>query len=168
MKHPQSGTRPVGRPRHQAALAALSGLLAAAAVAGCCSGGSRHSGPPAQYLAIALPANHQLDKEVDGFGDHARDDLAAAQSDLRAEAATEHHFDQQLARIVFPDRIAAVARQLIVANQRRIELTDYEASSTSLTELRAFGSLHAAADAAVEAYVRRLRRDLGLPPPPTS
>jgi hypothetical protein len=167
MKHPRPGKWPADRPRHQAALAALSGLLAAAAVAGCGSGGSRHSGPAAQYLAIAIPANHQLDKEVDGFGDHAKDDLAAAQSDLRAEAATEHHFDQQLAGIVFPDRLAALARQLILANQRRIELTDYEASSASLTELRAFGSLHAAADAAVEAYVRQLRRGLGLPPPPT-
>jgi hypothetical protein len=60
-----------------------------------------HLGPLAgRYLAIAVPANHRLDSEVDGFTDHERDDLAAAKSDLRAEATTERWFDQRLAEMV--------------------------------------------------------------------
>jgi hypothetical protein len=39
----------------------------------------------AKYMAIAQPANRQLDHEFDGFGDHVKDGgLAAAQADLRA------------------------------------------------------------------------------------
>jgi hypothetical protein len=37
----------------------------------------------ATYLAIAQPANRELDHEFDGFGDHVKDgELAAAQADL--------------------------------------------------------------------------------------
>ena len=43
----------------------------------------------AKYLAIAQPANRELDHELDGFKDHAKDDLAAARADLRAVAATD-------------------------------------------------------------------------------
>lgn len=46
-----------------------------------------------RYLAIAVPANHRLDSEVDGFTSHERNDLAVAERDLRAEAATERWFD---------------------------------------------------------------------------
>jgi hypothetical protein len=47
------------------------------------------------YLAIAQPANRELDHEFDGFGDHVQDgELAAAQADLRAVAATERSFDR--------------------------------------------------------------------------
>ncbi len=63
--------------------------------AGCAS-----SGTPARttelrvmvgkYMAIAQPANRELDHEFDGLDDHAKDgDLAAARADLRAAAATE-------------------------------------------------------------------------------
>jgi hypothetical protein len=34
----------------------------------------------ARYLAIAQPANHQLDREFDGLKDHEGNDLAAAQA----------------------------------------------------------------------------------------
>jgi len=54
-----------------------------------------------RYLAIAVPANHRLDQEVEGFADHERSDLAAAEADLRAEAATERWFDRRLATIRF-------------------------------------------------------------------
>lgn len=122
----------------------------------------------ADYLAIAVPANHRLEVEVDGFGDHRRDDLAAADADLRAEAATELHFDRQLSRIPFPAAIAAIARALIRANQGRIALTRREARSASLAGLRSFASTHKAADAAVEVQARAIRKALSLPPPSTS
>jgi hypothetical protein len=38
----------------------------------------------ARYMAIARPANRELDHEFDGFDDHIKDgDVAAAQADLR-------------------------------------------------------------------------------------
>ena len=122
----------------------------------------------ADYLAIARPANHRLDVEVDGFKDHSRDDLAEAAANLRAEAATELHFDRQLSRIPFPAAIAAIARALIRANQSRIALTRREARSASLARLRSFASTHKAADAAVEVQARAIRKALSLPPPSTS
>ena len=42
-----------------------------------------------RYLAIARPANHRLEVEVDGYRERERNDLAAAQRYLRAQAATE-------------------------------------------------------------------------------
>jgi hypothetical protein len=122
----------------------------------------------ARYLAIARPANHRLDVEVDGFGDHRRDDLAKATADLRAEAATERHFDRQLARIPFPAAIESIVRALIRANRSRIALTRREARSSSLAKLNTFTRRHKAADAAVETPVKALRKALGMPPPETS
>jgi hypothetical protein len=122
----------------------------------------------ASYMAIARPANHRLDVEVAAFGHHRRDNLAAAVADLRAEAATERHFDRQLARIRFPAAIAAIARALIAANRRRIALTLGQARSASLAQLRSFTGRHKAADAAVEVPVRAIRKALGLPRPSTS
>jgi len=122
----------------------------------------------AAYLAVARPANHRLETEVDGFTRHQRDDLAAAEADLRAEAATEHRFDQLLSKIPFPPRIAVTARALIQANQRRAALTGQQARSSSVTGLLSFAGRHRAADAAVEAQVRIIRRALGLPPPQAS
>jgi hypothetical protein len=120
------------------------------------------------YLAIARPANHRLDVEFDGFGDQSRDDLAKAAADLRAEAATELHFDRQLARIPFPPAIIFLAWELIRANQSRIALTRQEARSESIARLRSFARRHKAANAAVEVRVRALRKALHLPPPSTS
>jgi hypothetical protein len=123
----------------------------------------------AAYMAIARPANHRLDHSVDGFGDSIHGgDLAAANADLGSQAGTERWFDRRLLKIQFPAAIEAVATALTVANQRRITLTELEARSTSLAELRSFTARHRAADAAVEVYVREIRRLLGLPPPSTS
>jgi hypothetical protein len=121
-----------------------------------------------EYLAIARPANHRLDVEFDGFGDQSRDDLAKADADLRAEAATELHFDQRLSRIPFPPAIGFVAWELIRANQSRIALTRRQARSESIATLRSFARRHKAANAAVEVRVRALRKALHLPPPSTS
>jgi hypothetical protein len=121
-----------------------------------------------RYLAIAVPANHRLDHEVEGFADHERSDLAAAEADLRAEAATERGFDRRLAAIPFPPGIAAMARALIQANQSRAALTGRQARSASLARLHSFAAQRRAADAAVEFGARLIRRALALPPPSES
>lgn len=120
------------------------------------------------YLAIAGPANRKLDTEEDGYTDNERDDLAAAVVDLRAQVRTERWFDQHLLKIPFPQRIDALARALVLANQGRIALTDQQARSASLTALRSADALRRAADASVEAQVKLLRRALDLPPPSAS
>ena len=121
-----------------------------------------------RYLAIARPANHRLDHEVDGFADHQRSDLAAAEADLRAEAVTERRFDRQLAAIPFPPWIAVMARATILANQSRAALADREARSASLARLHSYAARHRAADASVEFGVRLVRQALTLPPPSDS
>jgi hypothetical protein len=122
----------------------------------------------ADYLAIARPANMRLDVAEDGYDDNARAHLAAAESALRAQAATERWFDTQLLKIPFPARLAAIARALVRQNQWRINLTDTQAGARSVAALLSYTSLHKAADAAVEAQVRLIRRDLGLPSPQSS
>lgn len=120
------------------------------------------------YMAIARPANHRLDKEVDSYHDHARDNLAIAEADLRAEVATERWFDQRLLKIAFPAAIAATARALVRVNDQRIALTTQQAQAMTVRGLLAFNARHHAADAAVEARVRIIRKQLGLPPPENS
>ncbi|HEX9354020.1 MAG TPA: hypothetical protein VF933_09425 [Streptosporangiaceae bacterium] len=120
------------------------------------------------YLAIAEPANRRLDTEVDGFTDHEHHDLPAAEAALRGEAATERRFDRLLREIPLPPPLAATALALIRANERRAALTGAQARSSSVARLVSFDGRHRAADAAVEAQVRILRRDLGLPPPADS
>ncbi len=170
-------------------IAALLGLVALAA-GGCASGQSpspaaqstRQVAAPAtgaarsssvraaaaSYLAIAEPANHRLDEETGSYAKDVHRNLAAARSDLLAEAATERWFDQRLTLISLPPPIAATARAMILANQRRISLTEQQARSMTRAEMASFSSPHKAADAAVEAQSRIIRRQLGLPPPPES
>jgi hypothetical protein len=118
-----------------------------------------------EYLKVARPANRRLDTENDGYEDAEHDNLAQATADLRAETATERHFDRQLLRLKFPSWIAMTARALVRANNRRITLTRRQAGAMSLAALRAFDHRHKAADAAVENQVRLIRQFLGLPPP---
>ena len=120
------------------------------------------------YLAIAVPANHRLDVEVDKYEDERHHDLAAAESALRAQAATERQFDRDLAKIGFPPQIAATARALIGVNEIRAGLAEREAKARSISGLLSFDSAHKLANAQVEAQVRVIRAQLGLPPPETS
>ena len=53
---------------------------------------------------------------------------------------------------------------LIQADEKRIKLIGLQAQSTSLRQLRSFGSAGQATTAAVEVQVGRLRQALGLPP----
>jgi hypothetical protein len=164
----------------RSALVPTAGLCLALAAAGCSP--ARHpaarptasSATPgiralaADYLAIARPANHRLDIEVGAYEKHARRDLAAAAAALRAQAATERHFDRQLAAIPFPPAIAATARAMIGVNEIRARLTDQQAAARSIRALLSFTGRHKAADAEVEAQVRVIRAELGLPPPESS
>ena len=169
------------------ALLALTGwvLVAVAGCAGSSSGGGHTTGAHAAkraqhgagrniralakaYLTIAAPANHRLDVEVDKYDDERHHDLAAAVSALRAQAATERQFDADLAEIGFPPPIAATARALIRVNEIRAKLAERAAKARSIRELLSFSSAHKLADAQVEAQVRVIRSQLGLPPPETS
>ncbi len=121
-----------------------------------------------KYLAVATPANHRLDTANDGFTESEHSDLAAAQADLKSEAATEHWFDRHLAKISFPPAIEAIVRSLIEANQNRIRLTDIQSKSGSLSQLKSFDEAHRGTDEAVENEVKLLRKALRLPPPSDS
>jgi hypothetical protein len=166
------------RPMRSARITAATfcGLLVAA---GCASVGSARPAPSAtasgglrslaaRYLAIAKPANHELDVEVDAYADNARHDLAAAEKALRAEAATERRFDRQLTAISFPPAIEATARALIRVNEIRARLTLRQAAVDSIPALLSFTATHNAANAELEAQVRFIRSELGLPPPEAS
>ena len=169
----------------QAARAAAAGLAAACAVllaAGCAS--SQPPKPPegaavpastpparalaARYLAIAQPANRQLDHDFDGLQDTENTDLAAAEADLRNAAATERRFDRQLIAIAFPPRTEPIVRLLITVNQARAALTGTAAATPSLRQLHGYQPRLDAANEPVEEAVTVIRSQLGLPPPDTS
>jgi hypothetical protein len=163
-------SRPMGKGRPLWLTAAL--LCLVLAMAGCTT---HPTGPnnginmlASSYMAIAVPANHHLDKEVDSYNEHARDNLAVAVADLRAEVATERWFDERLLKIAFPPDIAATAKALVRVNNQRIALTTQQTQAMTIAELVAFNAKHRAADAAVETQVRIIRRQLGLPPPSNS
>jgi DNA-binding GntR family transcriptional regulator len=123
----------------------------------------------ARYLAIARPANRELDHEFDSFDDHIKDgELAAARADLRAAVVTERRFDRQLIALSFPPRTEPFVRLLYRVNQARAALTSTAAGVTSLRELRGYQRRLDAANEPVEAAVRVIRGQLGLPPPDTS
>ena len=123
----------------------------------------------ARYMAIARPANRELDHEFDGFDDHVKDgDLAAAWAELRAAVVTERRFDRQLIALSFPPRTEPFVRLLYRVNQARAALTSTAAAVTSLRELRGYAERLDAANGSVEDRVRVIRGQLGLPPPDTS
>jgi DNA-binding GntR family transcriptional regulator len=121
-------------------------------------------------MAIARPANRELDHEFDGFDDQIKDgDLAAARADLRAAVVTERRFDRQLIALSFPPRTEPFVRLLYRVNQARAELTSTTAGATSLRELlRGYQRRLDAANEPVEGAVLVIRAQLGLPPPDTS
>jgi hypothetical protein len=122
----------------------------------------------ARYLAIARPANHQLDHEFDGLKDNENSNLSAAQADLRAAAATERRFDRQLIAVTFPSQTEPIVRLLYRVNQARAALTSTAAGATSLRQLRGYQRRLDAANGPVEDAVQVIRSQLGLPPPDTS
>jgi hypothetical protein len=97
-----------------------------------------------------------------------RTHLAAVNADLRDITVTERLFDRRLLGIAFQPQTEKTARLLITSNQARAQLTLTAASSTSLPQLHRYQQRLDQANAPVEAAVRILRRQLGLPPPDTS
>jgi hypothetical protein len=121
-----------------------------------------------RYLAIAIAGNRRLNTDFDGLehGDWKR--LARARADLRNAAATERLFDRRILRIRFPHEIERVARSLYRVNQARARLTAAAGASPSVLSLDRFKQRLKAANRPVEHDVKTIRRELGLPPPPTS
>jgi hypothetical protein len=122
----------------------------------------------AWYMAIARPANRELDHEFDGFDDHLKDGDLAARTDLRGAVVTERRFDRQLIALSFPPRTEPFVRLLYRVNQARAALTSTAAGVTSLRELRGYQRRLEAANEPVEDAVRVIRGQLGLSPPDTS
>jgi len=179
-----AGTSP---PRARRAGAGLVLAGAALLAAGCSSAGGPVAAAPASptaptgqaispaqqkvaarsYLAIARPANRRLETDFDGLDDH-RNDLAAAEADLRDAAVTERRFDRRLLALRLPAATETVARLLVTANEARARLTTAAAASTSLGQLHRYEPRLTAANTPVEEAVRVIRSQLGLPPPETS
>jgi hypothetical protein len=147
-------------PEHESAprAAANSGLAV----------GSARRALGARYLKIALAGNRRLNADFDPLEDRDRYDLARARADLHNAAATERLFDRRLLRLVFPARTERVARSLYTVNQARARLTTAAAASRSLHQLHAYEKRLTAANRPVEETVRTIRRQLDLPPPPSS
>ena len=122
----------------------------------------------ARYLAIAQAGNRRLEHDFDALDGRDRNHLAAADADLRDVAATERLFDHQLLGIAFPPETQKTARLLITANQARAQLTQTAASSASLHQLHGYQRRLNQANGPVEAVVRVIRGQLGLPPPAAS
>ena len=124
--------------------------------------------PAARYLAIATAGNRRLNADFDPLEGRDRNDLARAQTDLRDAAATERWFDRRLLQIAFPSEAERTAHELDRVNQARARLTTIAAASRTLPRLHAYERRLNAADRPVEQAVRTIRRQLGLPPPPSS
>jgi hypothetical protein len=116
------------------------------------------------YTAMAAPADQALTAEVAGYTRNQRDNLAAAESDLRREVKTESAFDDQVGDFTFPNAAVAAGEALVQADAKRVKLLTLQAKSASLSQLQSFDARDRAADAAVAAQVRVIRQDLGLPP----
>jgi hypothetical protein len=117
---------------------------------------------------IAIGGNRRLDAAFDPLEGPDRNDRARAKADLRSAAATERWFDRRLLGIVLPARTEQVARDMYRVNQARASLTAAAAASTSLLRLHAYEQELDAANRPVEQAARTIRRQLKLPPPPTS
>ena len=122
----------------------------------------------ARYLAIAQPANRQLDHDFDGLKDNEGDDLVAAAADQRAAAATERRFARPIVAIPFPPQTEPLVRLLFNVNQARARLSTTAAAAMSLHQLRGYQARLDAANEPVEEAVLVIRSQLGLPPPDTS
>jgi hypothetical protein len=130
--------------------------------------GSARRALAARYLVIANAGNRRLEGDFDPLEDRDRNNLAHGKADLRDAAAAERLFDRRLLAIEFPAQTERVAHELYRVNQARARLTGTAAAATSLRQLHAYQTRMDAANPPVEQAVRTLRRQLGLPPPPTS
>jgi hypothetical protein len=122
----------------------------------------------ARYLAIARAGNRGLDHALDPLEDRDKSRLGPARADLRYAAGVEHTFDRRLLQIPFRPATEQVARTLYRVNQARASLTLAASHSTTVGQLHAYERRLDDANKPVEAAVKTIRRQLGLPPPPSS
>ncbi len=115
------------------------------------------------YTSLASPANQALAAEIDGYTKNQGHNLTAAKSDLMSEAQTEASFDNQLSQVGFPSAAETAETNLIQADQARAKLIKLQAQASSFTQIQSLSSRVQAANAAVQAQVKLIRQDLGLP-----
>jgi hypothetical protein len=115
------------------------------------------------YSNVADPADRLLAADISAYGVNRSRNLAAAKLDLSNEVKTETSFDNQLGTITFPPAADPHADDLTAADAKRIKLIELQLKAPSLRKLRAFDSQIEAASAAVDAQVKIMRADLGLP-----
>jgi hypothetical protein len=116
------------------------------------------------YSNVAGPADRALTPVLADYSRDRHHNLAAAKLDLSKEVKIEVSFDDQLGEITFPPGADPHADLLIAADQKRIKLIRLQMRATTLRKLRSFDARVQAADAVVEAQVKIIRKDLGLPP----
>jgi hypothetical protein len=115
------------------------------------------------YTNVASPADRILAADLNAYGVNRLRNLAAAKSDLSNEVKAETSFDNQLGDITFPPAPDPHADQLITLDAKRIALIKLQLKAPSLRKLRALDSQVQAASAAVDAQIKIMRADLGLP-----
>jgi hypothetical protein len=115
------------------------------------------------YTNGAGPADRLLAADISAYGVNRSHNLAAAKLDLSNEVKAETSFDSQLGTITFPPAADPHAEDLAAADAKRIKLIELQLKAPSLRKLRAFDSQVEAASAAVDAQVKIMRADLGLP-----
>jgi hypothetical protein len=117
-----------------------------------------------QYVSIMTPDVQQLNTDMAAYTANERRNLAAAETALTAEVASEHSFDTSVGAIQFPPNIAPIAKALLQANQARAALTAEQARSSSLTQLRSFNRRVKADSTAVATEMGLIRKALDGPP----
>jgi hypothetical protein len=115
------------------------------------------------YTNVAGPADRLLAADISAYGVNRSRNLAAAKLDLSNEVKAETSFDNRLGTITFPPAADPHADDLTAADAKRIKLIALQLKAPSLRKLRAFDSRVEAASAAVDAQVKIMRADLGLP-----
>jgi len=115
------------------------------------------------YTNVAGPADRILAADLKAYGVNRLRNLAAAKSDLSNEVKAETSFDSQLGNITFPPAADPHADQLTALDAKRIALIKLQLKAPSLRKLRALDSQVQAASAAVDAQIKIMRADLGLP-----
>jgi hypothetical protein len=115
------------------------------------------------YTNVAGPADRILAADLKAYAVNRGRDLAAARSDLSNEVKAETAFDNELGTITFPPAPDPHADQLTAADAKRIKLIELQLTANSLRKLRALDSQVEAASTAVDAQVKIMRADLGLP-----
>jgi hypothetical protein len=127
-----------------------------------------YAGAPARiaslYSNLAGPPDRALASDIQAYAVNRLRNLGAAKLDLSNEVKAETAFDNQLGEITFPPAADPHADTLTTLDAKRIKLIESQLRAPSLRKLRALDGRVEAASAAVDAQVKIVRADLGLPP----